>query len=443
MLDVGLLNQYFVHNYQLINQYNIRGTDMNREVLKDILLSQEKREFLQGKIIKRELEKKVLHFDANSFIIIISGIRRCGKSTLLHQIRKPDSYYVNFDDERFLNFKVNDFQKMYEILIELFGKKDKFYFDEIQNIEGWERFVRRLHNQGKRIFITGSNASMLSQEMGTHLTGRNIRIELYPFSFREFLRYQDKEVENNSNLVSTQKAELKRLFLSYMKLGGFPEFLNTGKIEYLQNLYENILFRDIIARYNIRSQKALQATALFAASNIGKQISFNQLKKMTGLTSGTTIKNFFQYLENSYLTFLLPRFNYSLKSQIYSNKKVYLIDPKLSQVIGFRFSEDRGRILENLVFLHLKRNFEELFFHKEKYECDFIVKKDLNIKKAIQVTWQLTDHNKKRELNGLLEALNKYNLNQGLLLTFDQENIIKIDNKKIILMPVWKWMLEA
>lgn len=164
---------------------------------------------------------------------------------------------------------------------------------------------------------------------------------------------------------------------------------------------------------------------------------------MTGLTSGTTIKQYFQYLENSYLTFLLPRFNYSLKSQIYSNKKVYFIDPKLSYVVGFRFSEDKGRILENMVFLHLKRCYKELFFHKEKYKCDFIVEKGLNIAKAIQVTWQITEHNKKRELNGLVEAMNKYDLSTGLILTFDQEKTIKHDNKNINLKPVWKWMLES
>ncbi len=277
--------------------------------------------------------------------------------------------------------------------------------------------------------------------MGTHLTGRNIMRELYPFSFREFLRFKEKELTNIEKLTSIETAEIRKLFLEYLDNGGFPEYLQTGKTEYLQNLYENILYRDIITRFNIRSEKALKITSFYAASNVSKDISFNKLKNITGLTSATTIKNYFHYLENSYLVFLLSRYNYSLKKQIYYNKKVYFIDSKLANIVGFRFSEGKGRMLENVVFLDLKRNNKEIFFHREKRECDFLIKHGTHIMQAIQVTWTLNEKNRTREFQGLLEAMNNYNLDTGLILTFTDEGLVEKEGKKIVIMPVWKWLL--
>ncbi|MBC8385872.1 MAG: ATP-binding protein, partial [Candidatus Cloacimonetes bacterium] len=183
-------------------------------------------------------------------------------------------------------------------------------------------------------------------------------------------------------------------------------------------------------------------TALFAASNIGKEISFNKLKTMTGLTSATTIKEYFHYLENSYLVFLISRYDVSLKKQIYTNKKVYFIDTKLAEIIGFRFSEDKGRLLENVVFLQLKRMSKEIYFHKSKYECDFIIKEKNRINQAFQVTWNLNDENYKRETNGLLEAMEIYSMNSGTILTFAQEDEIELNGKYITMLPVWKWLLS-
>jgi len=414
---------------------------MKNEQLKDILLLQNKSKPTES-FVNRDLLSELNKFKNTSFVKIISGIRRSGKSTVLQQIRSDNDYYVNFDDERFFDFTVNDFQRMYELLVELFGRKKTFLFDEIQNISGWERFVRRLHNEGLNVFVTGSNASMLSRELGTHLTGRNISFELFPFSFNEFLIYKGREISNLTHLTSIEKSEIKKIFFEYFQQGGFPEFLNTEKDEYLINLYENILYRDIIARYNLKSERPIKLTAHFAASNIGKEISFNKIRKLTGLSSATTIKEYFQYMENSYLLFLLPRYNYSLKKQIYSNKKVYFIDSKLPSLIGFRFSEDKGRILENIVFLELKRRKYDIYFHREKQECDFILQKQSTIEQAIQVTWTLDEHNYKREISGLIEALKMYQIKNGLILTYDQEDKFKEEDYEISLVPVWKWLLQ-
>jgi len=352
-----------------------------------------------------------------------------------------ESYYVNFDDERFVNFTVDDFQMLYETLIELFGDKHIFFFDEIQNVKSWERFVRRLHETGEKIYVTGSNASMLSRELGTHLTGRNITLSLYPFSFKEFLRFKNYSYDSLDRLTTEQKSILKRLFNEYLEKGGFPEFLQTEKDEYLKSVYENILYRDIITRYHLPQEKSIKEVVYYSVSNIGKEISFNKLRKLTNLTSATTIREYFEYLENSYLAFLISRYNPSLKKQIYYNKKVYFIDTAIAKILGFRTSDDVGRMLENIVFLHLKRQNKEIYFHKEKYECDFVIRKGINISEAIQVTHQLSD-NKEREINGLLEALNTYKLKEGLLLTSDQEDEIIKQKKKIIIKPVWKWLLK-
>ncbi|MBN1860611.1 MAG: ATP-binding protein [Candidatus Thermoplasmatota archaeon] len=417
---------------------------MNRDKLKQLLIEQS--QIKQDKhAIPREITININKFTKTPFIMIISGIRRSGKSTLLHQIRSntlTESYYVNFDDERFVQFTVDDFQMLYEVLVELFDTKNKFFFDEIQNIKGWERFIRRLHDERKKIYLTGSNASMLSKELGTHLTGRHISFSLYPFSFKEFLQFKQHSYTNIQRLTTEQKSILKKLFNEYLEKGGFPEYLQTDKEEYLKTLYENILYRDIITRYNLPNERTIKEVIYFAVSNIGKEISFNTLRKLTGLTSATTIKEYFEYLENSYLTFLIPRFNPSLKKQIYYNKKIYFIDTAIAKILGFRTSNDTGRTLENLVFLQLKRENKEIFFHKEKYECDFIIRNGASIVEALQVTQNLSE-NKEREIQGLLEALHHYNLSQGFILTTDHEEIIVKEKKKIIVKPIWKWLLET
>jgi predicted AAA+ superfamily ATPase len=417
---------------------------MDREKLKQLLIEQNQIKDTKT-MTPRELTLTIKKFQKTPFIVIISGIRRSGKSTLLHKMKLEnlkDSYYVNFDDERFLQFTVDDFQSLHEILIELFGNKNTFLFDEIQNIKSWERFVRRLHDVGKKIYVTGSNASMLSRELGTHLTGRHITLTLYPFSFKEFLQFKKHSFGLLDKLTTEQKGILKKFFNEYLEKGGFPEYLQTEKEEYLKVVYENILYRDIITRYNLSNEKTIKEVVYYAISNVGKEISFNSLRKLTQLTSATTIREYFEYLENSYLTFLISRYNRSLKKQIYYNKKVYFIDTGMVKILGFRESNDLGRILENVVFLQLKRLNKEIYFHKEKYECDFVIRKGVSIMEAIQVTYNLQE-NKDREINGLLEALHTYKLKEGLLLTSGQEGEITKNKKKIIIKPVWKWLLET
>ncbi|NGX32484.1 MAG: hypothetical protein K1060chlam4_00531 [Candidatus Anoxychlamydiales bacterium] len=418
---------------------------MNREILKKIIADQREYQFPQNYFERSESEV-IRRFIDDPNILIISGIRRSGKSTIMRVLQKEQKekdYYFNFDDERLVEFKLKHFQVLLEIFIELFGKQSNFYFDEIQNIEGWERFIRRLYEKGNKIFITGSNARLLSRELGTHLTGRNISLEVYPLSFSEIVYHEQPELLKKKTFNTSDIGTLLNLFSSYMKYGGIPEYLNFKKIEYIKNLYEGILYRDIIVRHNISNEKQLKELVYYFASNIGKEFSYSKLCNYLGIGSTNTVAKYCSYLEDCYLCFFISRYSHSLKKQIQYNKKCYMIDPAMIRLIGFRVSEDRGRLLENVVFLHLKMKGEDIYFHKDKKECDFIIRKGNQVVQAIQVTLHLSDKEiKKREIEGLLEAMKAYKLKEGIIITENDEEQIKVENYKIQVIPIWKWLLS-
>lgn len=378
-------------------------------------------------------------------IVVLSGIRRSGKSTLLQEIRskhKEHSYYLNFDDDRLLNFGIDDFQKLLEVFIELFGKQNVFYFDEIQNIIGWERFVRRLHDYGNKIFITGSNASMLSKELGTHLTGRYYQTELFPFDFKEFLKLRKIDF-NKKAIISTEiKSLLKSQFNDYFKRGGFPAYLKSGNRQYLKSLYESILYRDVMVRNGLTNEKEILELVHYIASNPAKLLTFNSLTKAIGVKNATTVKNYLIHLQDSYLVFLVNKYDTSLKVQLQNPKKAYFIDLGLIKELGFQHSEDNGRLLENLVYIELRRRQKEIYYHNKNKECDFVIKEKTQIVAAIQVCWSVhAADTRKRELEGLLDAMLEYELDKGLILTESEEEEIIIDHMRISIIPVWKWLL--
>lgn len=417
---------------------------MERETLKQIIADQQ--EYRPPKnFYTRTLTETVHRFVADPNIIIISGLRRSGKSTIQRMLQlelAKSDYYFNFDDERLVQFQVKDFQMLLEVLIELFGDQSTFYFDEIQNIEGWERFIRRLYEQGKKIYITGSNARLLSMELGTHLTGRYIQLEVYPLSFREIIDHNYPEVLSKKALSTTDIGMILHHFSNYLKNGGIPEYVKFEKTEYLKDLLEGILYRDIIVRYKIQDEKALRETVYYLASNIGKEFSYTNLAKTVGLSSPHTIANYCNYLEQCYLYFFVNRYSHSLKKQIQYNKKCYMIDPALIRITGFRVSEDRGRLLENIVFLRLRMQTKEIYFHKEKKECDFILREGNQIVQAIQVAKTLEDpETKKREIEGVIEAMDTYHLREGIILTENEQDTIKMNGFVISVIPIWKWLL--
>jgi predicted AAA+ superfamily ATPase len=421
---------------------------MDKQNLKQVIIDQQE-DKLPEDFVTRLLDHKIVSLQKIPQILIIIGLRRSGKSTLLQEIRnksKENKYYINFDDDRLVQFQLADFQILLELFIELFGLQETFYFDEIQNIPGWERFIRRLHNQGNKIYITGSNATMFSKELGTRLTGRYIQIELYPFSFKEYTNFEQANLLKISKLTTNQKGQLKKLFNTFSLLGGIPEFFLYQQSAYLHSLYESILYKDIIVRYKV-NERAIKELVFYLASNVSKEITYNSLRKMLGLASASTVSDYCTYLENSFLCFFINRYDYSLKKQLQYAKKVYFIDQALAKTVGFRISEDSGRLLENIVFLELKRRYQEIYFHKANKECDFLVRQNGRISIVMQVCLQLSNpETKRREIAGLTEALELYDLKTGYIITEDEENTetITYKNKKytIQIMPIWKWLLQ-
>ncbi|MDD3175100.1 MAG: ATP-binding protein [Candidatus Nanoarchaeia archaeon] len=396
-----------------------------KDKLKEIILSQKDNLNLLNEGILRNEEIKI----SESFANIITGIRRCGKSTFLMQIlnNQKISYYLNLEDPRLEGFELSDFNKIEELMYEIYGSKGVFFFDEIQNIPKWEKFIRYLIDKKQKVVLTGSNASMLSKELGTKLTGRHIQKEMFPFSFDEYLK------------LKKQKPNLKS-FEDYFIKGGFPEYLKTQNSEILNQLLSDILYKDIVVRFNLKSNATLNKLALYLISNVGKEFSYNSIKTMFEIKSVQTVIDYIHYMENTYLIFTIPCFSYSYKKQQVSAKKVYSIDNGFSSVNSISFSKDQGRMLENMVFLHLRKTHKDIFYFKEKNECDFLIKENEKIMQAVQSCFKITDENKEREINGLVEALNQFKLKKGSIVTFDQEDLLKFEDKTIELIPIWKFL---
>ncbi|MCK5416601.1 ATP-binding protein [Candidatus Parcubacteria bacterium] len=409
----------------------------NLVLLEEIIIDQLKRVKKKEKLVKRDIDYK--KYTSSKQIIIVSGIRRCGKSSLLKQFMEEydNFYYINFDDERLIDFNIENFNDLMLIYKKKF-KSNVIFIDEIQNIPSWERFVRRIYDDGYKIFITGSNAKLLSSELATHLTGRYFKIELYPFSFKEYLSFKNVDIKN---MGSDEKARIIKNFDRYFQYGGFPEFVKTKNDEYLKMIYNDILYKDLLTRFNIREVKSFKQLINFLYSNVSKNISYNNLKNILNFKSATSVKNYIEFSEEAYLLFELYKYDFSLKKQYLSDKKVYVIDNGLRNAVAFYFSKDKGKLLENLVFLNLKRTEKELFFSKDKYECDFIIKEKNKIITAIQVSYVLNIDNRKRELNGLIETAKKFKLKNGIILTYNQEENFEEDKIKIKVIPVWKWLI--
>lgn len=422
---------------------------MHKSLLREIILEQEKNRQTVDLGIKRSALDIVLKQISLSHAVVISGIRRSGKSTLLNQIisncYEKGVYYLNFEDERLVDFAVTDFNNLYETFLELYGERKVFFLDEIQNVPKWEIFVRRMQDKGCKFFITGSNASLLSKELSTKLTGRCVSIELYPFSFVEFLSFKGYKLQKNALSYTAERAAIKKHFAEYLKHGGMPEYLKYKDPTLLKRVYEDILYRDIVARYDIKQVKVLRELGLYLLSNIGGLFSYNNLKKVLGVGSMNTIKSYADFLENSFLMFLINRFSYSLKQQFVANKKIYCIDNGLVESVAFQFSKNKGKFLENLVFLELKRRYPEIYYYKtaNNLEVDFLVKSGRKDIALIQVADNLdSEKTKQRETGALTRAMDELKLKSALILTEDSEEEIKLNGKAIIVQPIYKWLLE-
>ena len=379
--------------------------------------------------------------------VIISGLLRAGKSTLLaqmaHRLGEDAFYYVNFEDERFLSFAADDANDLYGLLVELFGERGVFVMDEIQNVPGWEHFVRRFMDMGLKFYITGSNASLLSRELGSRMTGRYVPVELFPFSFAEFLHFRGYTVPDLARLTTVSTARLQAHLGEYLRLGGIPEPLKYPELPLARTLYDDVLYRDIATRHRIEEMRALKELGFYLMSNPASLVSFNKLKDQLRLGSVNTVKNYVEYMQNSWLIFMANVYDFSVKRQQVAAKKVYAIDTGLANAVGFSFSPNTGRLLENLVFLALRRQTKEIYYYTSPagFEVDFYLPET---RQLIQVTQNLDQPaTRERELRALVDAMRGLGLSSGLILADANAEPITEDGMTIEIRSLAEWLLQS
>lgn len=412
-----------------------------KSIIKEQREELERIEF-EEKIIPREkLEeaKKALKYPN---ILAILGIRRCGKSILSYLLAKEGTIgYINFDDERLVGLKNEDFDKVLTAFYELYGELDYIILDEIQNNNNWELFVNRLRRT-KKVIITGSNSKLLSGELSTHLTGRYIDIEIFPFSFREFLL--KKGFQRAKAYTTKEKAEILKYLNEYLQSGGFPEMYKFGKA-FVARIHDDIITKDVLLRHRITKREELKKLANYLITNSSCEITYSKLANILGIRHVSTVSNWISYLEEAFLVFKLERFDFKLKQQFIAPKKIYCIDVGLINSVGFQFSENKGRLIENEVAVDLRRRITSDKMYKIYYwknhqqnEVDFVVKEGRVVKELIQVTYVSNKSEiREAEIHALVKAGGELRCKKLTVITWDYE----AQDKQIQFIPLWKWLI--
>ena len=419
---------------------------MNKDVFKTLIKEG------QDEIQEVELTRRHFEFEEQGRYVLV-GVRQAGKSYLLYQRAKMmieaghdinEIVYVNFDDERLLGMTAEDFDLILQAYSSMYDGKPILFFDEIQNIEGWEHFARRLANQKYMVFITGSNAKMLSRDIATVLGARFFDEKVFPYSFREFLDASNVTLKSDWE-YSKQRNEVQRLFAEYFRWGGFPElFLYRNKRHWLNGLYEKIILGDVILRNNIKNDHALRLAVKRLAENVKQPIAYNRLAnlvKSTGVSTNTaSMIDYVRYVKEACLMFTLD--NYASKFvEKETIKKHYFVDNGLLSIF---LNDAETSLLENLCAIVLYKRYNNdddsprLYYYNRNVEVDFYIP-DEHI--AMQASFDITDEaTRKREVNALVQLNALEPLRQALIITYDQEEIIEKDGLTINVVPAWKWV---
>ena len=420
------------------------------DTLKAVMIDQEQdlKTRLAGNIIKREFSIDEIKL-SNGVAGIVTGIRRCGKSVLAQlSFSGEDFGYINFEDAR-LSMTATELNKVLEAVYSLKGPVSRMVFDEIQNVSGWEKFVGRL-TASKKVIITGSNARLMSKELATYMVGRHIDFELLPFSFREFLAYKHASPDKRHAYSTVDKASIITSLISYLKTGGMPQasILERG---YLAGLYTEILERDISQRYNIKRNFELKSLANLLASNFAGEITSNKLKNIVEVKTANTISKWIGYLESAYLFFRLERFSSKLKDRIKAPKKVYMMDTGVLCAIYSEAESMKGRMIENLAAIELRRRIAywhrdcEIYYWKgaNQEEVDFLIRKAGKTIVLVQVTYASERSEiKEREIKALLSASRDLKCNNLFVISWDYSGKIKVGSKMIEVIPLWRWLVD-
>ena len=387
---------------------------------------------------------------------VVAGVRRAGKSTILLQVIKKlideetpreNILYVNFEEPIFIPYLTVEFLlRIHDLYLERFNPSGRTYvvLDEVQLVPGWERFVRGLYDREKDIkfYITGSSSKLLSKEYGTSLTGRIVSSEVFPLSFQEFLVFKNKE-----NLIGKSQGKgspaLRNLFNQYIEFGGFPQVVLTeeekDKLQILKDYYTAVIEKDIIQRYQVRDVRKLKAFCLNLYANVATYFSGYQAEKKQKISQPTANK-YLEYAREVFLVQTTGYFSYSFTEQKANPYKVYAIDTGLYNAVSFKFSENIGRLFENVIYLALKRKGAEIFYWKGKGEVDFLIRKGTRIVKLINVCWDLNQSNEKRELSSLCEAMEKFNVVDAEIVVNGYDDSVDIKGKKIVISNFFNWL---
>jgi uncharacterized protein len=357
---------------------------------------------------------------------VLTGVRRCGKSTLQAQLmrRAGKAFYCNFEDTRLFGMGPDDFPAFLSVLDELSGPEQPVFLDEVQEIEQWQRLVRTLLDRGRAVCVTGSNASLLGRELGSKLTGRHLSFEVFPFSYRENLSFTGKEPGAES-------------FRAFLEDGGFPVFLGERRDLVLQELLRDVVQRDVAVRHGLRETRHVMNLVLFLLANTGQPLSFQNLTKNLAIPTVGQTSRYMEFLQDAYLIFTVPKYSDSFKQRVIAPAKYFAIDNGLRRANSPQVQPDLGHRLENAVALHLRRETRELCYAgaRDLWECDFITPDA-----AIQVCLELTPANLGRELRGVIEGTRLQGRRRALVVTLDQTDRLREDGVDIEVIPAWRWM---
>lgn len=405
---------------------------------------------LQMRLVPRSkisASKKIIE---NDLIKVILGPRRAGKSIASCLLLKNKSFaYLNLEDDNLQLDRINSIHLLQE-LFSVYGETRYLFFDEIQNLEKWELLVNKLHREGYNLVLTGSNAKLLSKELATHLTGRHIPLEIMPFDFQEFLTAKNFTFESEKLRDPEYKRRFMALLELYMLNGGYPEVVLKDNFpkEYFDTLYDALLFQDIIKRFKVRHFPLIEDLGTYLLNNAACEFSFRKISHVLQFQNIATLQKYLSYFEEAYIVFILGRYSHKTGERLSLPKKIYVIDNGYIAAKAVQFSENRGKLFENMIFGEfVKKGFKpnhDLFYYKTRNqkEVDFVLRKNLKISSLIQVAYSLDDSKTAiREIKALLEAGQELRCDDLVILTWDQEEIRMVKNKKIKIMPVWKWML--
>ena len=438
-----LLKMLYIKIENFLNKFYNIIIMLSKNFIKDIIFEQknEMLEIFQSEnIIEREAKKEIKNYIDSPNILAILGVRRCGKSIFAWQIFENGRFaYINFDDERLAYVTPFDLNRILEVFYEIYGRDLKcIILDEPQNVDKWELFANRLRRT-KRVIITGSNSKLLAGELTTHLTGRYISSTLFPFSFRELLRYHSFNMER---IETTKRAEIFRFLDDFIRYGGLPERFKFGN-RILREIYSSIITKDVVMRGRIKKEIEMRRVANFLISNFAKEFTFKSLKNFVAVKHLSTLSKWIELMQEAYLITVIERFTFKLKQPVIAPKKVYCIDTGLINSVGFRFSENMGRLMENLVAIELKRRGCEFYYWKDyqQREVDFVVKEGLRIKELIQVCYDIEDFStRRRELKALVKSSKELRCKNLLVITWDYEGEEEFKDRRIKFVPLWKWL---